>query len=157
VAADQARFRGTAEMDLTPFNEVVRPFGEAWNTKYGAAFDIDNPAAVFRPIAKIEPAGRTDDVQRAAVVIEAAEGMPEFRINMIKDTTWHLDVPDSYDRQSLRDALVRHLTTIREGSANWPPDSLAAQRTVARHVLAAISNTSMVGATQTETPGGAGQ
>lgn len=157
---DQGRFAGIAEADFKPLDDRVNPLRAAYKGKYGLDFDINDPAAVFRPLVNIQPAGTTGDKQFARVTIQpkasaAGKKLAPYDITMIKDDSWHIDVPENYDRESLRSELVTHLGMVGQGTGEnaWPADKLEAQRLVAYHVLAALANSAVGGATEDATPG----
>jgi hypothetical protein len=139
---DRGRFQGqTAGGDMNNINAKARAFSDAWQAKYNEEFDINDPAAVIMPLMNLS-AGSNG----ALAMFKATEGLPQFTINLIRDgNDWHIDIPDTYDGQSLREAVTVHLERLTNDAARWPADKLAAQRMVAHHVLAAIANTGAVG------------
>lgn len=148
--ADQARFAG---LDATAVDSAAGPLADTWSQTFNGEFDITDPKGVFRPICRIEQTAKTDDKVRARVTFPAAGNTPEFSIDMVKDMTWHIDVLDNYDRESLRSALVNQINALHDGKGKWPADKTQAQQVVARHVLAAVSNTAMTGGSKESTPG----
>lgn len=150
---DRARFAGIAEADFAPLDNAAKPLREAYEGKYGGDFDINDPKGVFRGLVTLQPKGATDDKRYLRVKFESAPAdAPPYDIMMVKDVNWHIDIADHYDRESLRDELVRHLGRVGKGGSAWPADKLAAQRLVAYHVLAALAN-SRVGGIEQDTPG----
>jgi hypothetical protein len=57
--------------------------------------------------------------------------------------TWRIKLPGDIDGQKLHDNLLRELTAFDEDKANWPTDVNQAYDLASRHVLAAISGTSV--------------
>ena len=153
---DRGRFSGVAGADFQPLNDAARGLRDAYRGKYGGDFDIDQPATVLRPLVDLQPKGDTQDKQFLTARVQPKQpNVPVYDITMVKDVTWHIDIPDNYDAQSLRQELVRHLGMIGQGSSAWPADKAEAQRLVAYHVLAALAN-SRVGGVESDAPGTSG-
>lgn len=154
AANDRGRFAGIADADFQPLNDAARPVRNAYEAKYGEAFDINDPKAVFRPLVNIKPSGETDDKMIARVLMQPkvqGQNLPPYDITMVKDVTWKLDIRDDYDRESLRMELVSQLSEVTRGQDNWPGDKLDGQRLVAYRVLSALAN-SVVGGIESDTP-----
>ena len=150
---DRGRFSGVAGADFQPLNNAARGLRDAYRSKYGRDFDIDKPAAALRAVVSLQPKGSTQDKQFLTARVQPKQAnVPVYDITMVKDATWHIDIPDNYDAQSLRQELVRHLGMIGQGESAWPADHAAAQRLVAYHVLAALAN-SRVGGIESDAPG----
>lgn len=153
AANDRGRFANVGDAELQPLNSAARTIAGAYQGKYGGDFNIEQPAAVFRPLVNLQPKGKTDDRMFLRVELQPKrQNVPPYDITMIKDTTWHIDIPDNYDAASLRQELVQHLGRIGQGSEAWPADKVEAQRLVAYHVLAALAN-SRVGGIESDAPG----
>lgn len=58
---------------------------------------------------------------------------------------WRIDIPDTINRQQLRDNLSRHLTEVTQSQSSWPTDVNEAYTFVSHHVLAALTDTGMTG------------
>ena len=150
---DRRRFSGVAGADFQPLDNATRGVRDAYRSKYGRDFDIDQPAAALRPLVSLQPKGNTQDKQFLTARVQPKQAnVPAYDITMVKDVTWHIDIPDNYDAQSLRQELVRHLGMIGQGNSPWPADHAEAQRLVAYHVLAALAN-SRVGGIESDAPG----
>ena len=153
---DRGRFSGIAGADFQPLNDATRSLRDAYRGKYGGDFNIDQPAAVLRPLVNLQPKGDTQDKQFLTARVQPKQAnVPPYDITMVKDVTWHIDIPDNYDAQSLRQELVQHLGRIGQGNSQWPADRAEAQRLVAYHVLAALAN-SRVGGVESDAPGTSG-
>jgi len=88
----------------------------------------------------------TGDRDYAVVMIKASHGAPDVKLNVIYDGLlrgYKIDVPDTLDGQKLHDNLLTHLNHIASMKDQWPSDVNDAQRAVAHHILAAITDAPM--------------
>jgi hypothetical protein len=68
-------------------------------------------------------------------------------LNLVNEGTlvpaWRIKLPDDIDGQKLHDNLLRELTAFDEDKANWPTDVNEAYDLASRHILAAVSGSSV--------------
>jgi len=136
-SAEPQNVKGGSPEDLkksgvaTPDANSDKTFGGRTNREPGrnvASFIITGSAQAS---ASVKP-GETPSVN-----MEANKEMAVPMIHQLPDS-WKIDIPDNIDGQKLHDNLLKHLTMVDEGRANWPADKNEAYREVTRHVVMAL-------------------
>jgi len=129
--------------------DLARTASERQGPGAGVNVNVDNNKAAAD--VNVKGAGQaadgslaeTGDRDYAVVSIKASHGLPEVTLNTVYDGLlrgWKLDIPDTVDGAKLHDNLLMHLNHIASMKDQWPSEVNEAQRIVAHHVLAALTD-----------------
>jgi hypothetical protein len=165
--ADRDRIGKIDKNSLGDLNTAIDSFTGAWKAKYNQDFKLsDKEQVVFGTPVEIKVGDQGDNARLASdkaaptgtntnandksannatsVSFPAAHGAPAVNLHLVNEGTvtnsFKIDAPDSLDANKLRDNLVKHINEVTGMKDQWPSDPNEAYRTVAHHVLAAISD-----------------
>jgi hypothetical protein len=130
---DRTRIGEYAKKELPEFNDIASKAAAAWNKAYGHAFDIKDETATFGPGSPITLSGDG----KTATVPFAGTTVPFVR----EASGWKLDAPDVLTGEGLKNALIKRLDAIGNGTTPLPTDEAEGHRLVARNVIEAIMTT----------------
>lgn len=136
--------------------DLARTASERQGPGAGAAVNVDVDKNKASADVNLNPGDQTadrslattGDRDYAVVMIKASHGAPNVNINMVYDGLlrgYKIDVPDKLDGRKLHDNLLTHLNHINSMKDQWPSDVNDAERAVAHHILAAISDAPISG------------
>lgn len=105
--------------------------------------NVDNNTGVDMPAAgnNAADANRNDPGRNTATIsVPAAGTTPALTVPLIHEApdSWKIDVPNTLDGPKLQANLSKHLTMVKDSSAQWPADVNEAYRVVSHHVLMAL-------------------
>ncbi len=143
--ASRTRFGSPVDSSFTDLNQLIAAIQTAWKDKYNESFDIgaanlnDSTYAVQAGASNVTATG-TD-----AATLVISGGSSTISVPLVKQHLlqyWKIVPPTSLTAEKLHQNLAKELTAIRDSQANWPGDKDSAYRLVARHIAAAIMDTS---------------
>jgi hypothetical protein len=130
---DRTRIGEYAKKELPDYNDVATQAAAAWNRAYGHAFDVNDETATFGPGSPITLGGDGK---------AATASMSEVNVSFVRESDgWRIDAPDALTGEGLKNALIKRLDAIGNGSTSLPKDEAEGHRLVARQVLEAITTT----------------
>ena len=131
--ADRTRIGEYAVKDHPDLNDMAAKAAAAWNKAYGHEFDIEDETKTFGTGSAVTLGG---DGKTATVPL-AGMTIPFVR----EPGGWRVDPPDVLNGEGLKNALIKRLDAIGNGTVALPKDEAEGHRLVARHVLEAIMTT----------------
>ena len=163
VDADRNRI-GAADVDDGALNGAAARFRNAWETKFGRAFDVGDEGLVYESFAVVQ--GTLGEGAELAAATEAPRpyaandsedynlepGRPvavvsvpgrghtsDLLVPMIEElVNWRVDVPNRVGGADLRTNLSRHLHQVAAELPALKMNEAEAQRHVTQHVLLAL-------------------
>ena len=130
---DRTRIGDYAKKDLPDLNDITTKAAAAWNKAYGHAFDIKDETATFGAGSPLTLGGDG----KTATVPFAGTTVPFVR----EAGGWKLDAPDVLNGEGLKNALIKRLDAIGNGTTALPPHEAEGHRLIARNVIEAIMTT----------------
>jgi hypothetical protein len=128
---DRARIGEYAKKELPDYNDIASKAAAAWNKAYGHAFDVKDETATFGPGSPITLSG---DGKTATTAMSGTS------VSFVREASgWHVDAPDALTGELLKNALIKRLDAIGNGSTALPKDEAEGQRLVAKQVLEAVN------------------
>jgi len=128
---DRTRIGEYAKKELPDYNDVATKAAAAWNKAYGHAFDVKDETATFGPGSPITLGG---DGKTATTAMSGTS------VSFVREAGgWRIDAPDTLTGESLKNALIKQLDAIGNGSIALPKDEAEGHRLVAKHVLEAVT------------------
>jgi hypothetical protein len=130
---DRTRIGEYAKKELPDYNDIASKAAAAWNKAYGHAFDITDETATFGPGSPITLGG---DGKTATTAISG------MNVSFVREPSgWRIDAPDALTGEGLKNALIKRLDAIGNGSTALPKDEAEGHRLDAKQVLEAIMTT----------------
>jgi hypothetical protein len=127
---DRTRIGEYAKKELPDLNDIATKAAAAWQKAYGHAFDIDDETATFGAGGiMLDGNGKGATVEVAGLQFHAVR----------EPGGWRIDAPDTLTGEALKNALIRRLDAIGNGTTTLPKDEAEGHRLVARQVLEAIT------------------
>ena len=130
---DRKRIGDYATKDHPDLNDITGKASAAWNKTFGHNFDIGDETKTFgtgSPIT-LGADGKT------ATVPLASMSVPFIR----EPGGWRVNAPDVLTGEGLKNALIKRLDAIGNGTVTLPKDEAEAHRVVTQQVIEAIMNT----------------
>ncbi|MDQ3439747.1 MAG: hypothetical protein M3478_05300 [Planctomycetota bacterium] len=130
---DRARIGDYATKDHPDLNDITGKASAAWNKAFGHNFDVEDETKTFGAGSPITLGG---DGKTATVVL-AGTTVPFVR----EAGDWRVNTPDVLNGEGLKNALIKRLDAIGNGTVALPKDEAEAHRLVAQHVIEAMMTT----------------
>jgi hypothetical protein len=161
--------RGYAKGERTPTEPEVARAGQQVGPGYvdvggpgvppGAVAPRDQAIQAGQPQAPGQVTTLTRGMNVAIATFPAGHGLPETTVSLVREagpaqpgavpagaaapeqTTWRLDLPDSFNSADLSTRLANHIEGLNAGQNSWPNDVNEAYRLVTHHVMQALYET----------------
>ncbi len=131
--ADRTRIGDYATKDHPDLNDITGKGSAAWNKAFGHNFDVEDETKTFGAGSPITLSG---DGKTATAPL-AGQTVPFVR----EAGDWRIDAPDVLNGEGLKNALIKRLDAIGNGTVALPKDEAEAHRLVAQHVIEAMMTT----------------
>jgi hypothetical protein len=129
---DRARIGDYATKDHPDLNDITGKAAAAWNKAYGHAFDVNDETATFGGASvTLGGDGKTATAPVAGMTV------PFVR----EPGGWRVDAPDALTGEGLKNALIKRLDAIGNGTTALPKDEKEGNLLAGRAVLEAILTT----------------
>ena len=130
---DRKRIGDYAKKDLPDLNDIVSKASATWNKTYGHGFDITDETKTFGAGSPITLGG---DGKTATMPLGA------LSVPFVREASgWRVDAPDVLNGEGLKNALIKRLDALANGTTALPKDEAEGHRLVAQNVLEAIMTT----------------
>ena len=133
AAADRTRIGDYATKAHPDLNDITGKASATWNKAFGHNFDVEDESKTFGTTSPITLGG---DGKTATVVL-AGTTVPFVR----EPGGWRIDAPDVLNGEGLKNALIKRLDAIGNGTTALPKDESEAHRLIAQQVIEAIMTT----------------
>ena len=131
--ADRSRIGDYATKAHPDLNDITAKASAAWHKTFGHNFDVEDESKTFGTGSPITLGG---DGKTATVPL-AGTTVPFVR----EPGGWRIDAPDVLNGEGLKNALIKRLDAIGNGTTALPKDEAEAHRLVAQQVIEAIMTT----------------
>jgi hypothetical protein len=158
--ADRDRFNKDpfTGQDHATLDGRIAQIQKAWQSKYGAEFNLKDATNIFSETFVMVRTGPADgprlaagtDQPTATATISESHGLPAVNVPFVRETLnrWKIDVPNTYTSQQLHDNLLKQLTMLGDRADKWPADANEAYRAFGHHVFLAVTNAQATGDNQ---------
>ena len=131
--ADRTRIGDYATKDHPDLNDITGKASAAWNKAFGHNFDVGDESKTLGTDSPITLGG---DGKTATVPV-AGTSVPFVR----EPGGWRVNAPDVLTGEGLKNALIKRLDAIGNGTVALPKGEPDAHRLVVQHVIEAIMTT----------------
>ena len=130
---DRARIGDYATKAHPDLADITGKAAAAWKKAHGESLDVDDETTTFGAGSPITLGG---DGKTATVPLGG------LTIPFVREAGgWRVDAPDVLTGEGLKNALIKRLDAIGNGTVALPKDEAEGHRLVAQHVLEAIMTT----------------
>jgi hypothetical protein len=130
---DRTRIGDYATKGHPDLNDITGKLSAAWNKTYGHNFDVEDETRTFGAGSPITLGGDGKT---------ATAPLGKLTVPFVREPGgWRIDAPDVLTGEGLKNALIRRLDALANGTVALPKDESEGHRLVAQNVLEAIMTT----------------